>query len=253
VMASSRARSEEVADAWGVPQAYDDVEQAAASDADVVHICTPNASHERTTITPEQQQAIVEKAILHQADPSDNLLMASTGIFGDDEERIKETIKKASDEQLIQEWVTVMHKTPSGSDSLGDKYAAWKTAREGAPIQPQGNGEGEQPKRQPKVGSPEWKARTAFKCHVLDTSDVFEDLLLKYTGGLFADDDKTKKGEDRVRDNKEWLEWRTIVRDRIPNLDRKKIASGLMADQQNARKYSSDVIPRQSEASCGVR
>ena len=45
VMASSRARSKEVADAWGVPQAYDDVEQAAASDADVVHICTPNASH----------------------------------------------------------------------------------------------------------------------------------------------------------------------------------------------------------------
>ena len=45
VMASSQARSKEVAEAWGVPRAYDDVEQAAASDADVVHICTPNASY----------------------------------------------------------------------------------------------------------------------------------------------------------------------------------------------------------------
>ena len=51
VMASSQARSKEVAEAWGVPQAYDDVDQAAASDADVVHICTPNASHVPFAIT----------------------------------------------------------------------------------------------------------------------------------------------------------------------------------------------------------
>ncbi|HEV7559306.1 MAG TPA: hypothetical protein VGO00_27715, partial [Kofleriaceae bacterium] len=181
--------------------------------------------HERTSITPKRQQEIITKAILHEADPSDNLLMASTAWYGDDEDRIKDTIHKASDDQLIKEWTTVIHKSPNGSDSLGDKYTTWKTARDAAAADTKAT-EG---KRNPKVGSPEWKARTAFKCHLLDTSEVFEDLLLKYTGGLFADDDKMKKGEDRVRDNKEWLEWRTLVRDRIPGLDKTKIGGAIQA------------------------
>ena len=45
VMASSPERSREVAAAWGVEQAYADIDEVAASDVDVVHICTPNASH----------------------------------------------------------------------------------------------------------------------------------------------------------------------------------------------------------------
>ena len=45
VMASSPERSREVAQAWGVEQAYADVDEVAASDVDAVHICTPNASH----------------------------------------------------------------------------------------------------------------------------------------------------------------------------------------------------------------
>ena len=45
VMASSPERSREVAEAWGVEQAYGSIEEVAESKADVVHICTPNASH----------------------------------------------------------------------------------------------------------------------------------------------------------------------------------------------------------------
>jgi predicted dehydrogenase len=45
VMASSPARSVEVAEAWGLGTAYESLEQVASSDAEVVHICTPNASH----------------------------------------------------------------------------------------------------------------------------------------------------------------------------------------------------------------
>jgi predicted dehydrogenase len=45
VMASSPKRSREVADAWGVEQAYDGIDDVAESKAEVVHICTPNASH----------------------------------------------------------------------------------------------------------------------------------------------------------------------------------------------------------------
>ena len=45
VMASSPERSRAVAAQWGVPQAYADLDEVAAGDADVVHICTPNASH----------------------------------------------------------------------------------------------------------------------------------------------------------------------------------------------------------------
>jgi predicted dehydrogenase len=45
VMASSIERSREVAAAWGVGQAYSGVDEVANSDVDVVHICSPNASH----------------------------------------------------------------------------------------------------------------------------------------------------------------------------------------------------------------
>lgn len=45
VMASTPARSRQVADAWGVAQAYAGIDAVAESDADVVHICTPNSSH----------------------------------------------------------------------------------------------------------------------------------------------------------------------------------------------------------------
>ena len=45
VMASSPQRSREVAEAWGVEQAYGSIDEVAESKAEVVHVCTPNASH----------------------------------------------------------------------------------------------------------------------------------------------------------------------------------------------------------------
>src|SRR5690606_11515904 len=45
VMASTPERSREVADAWGVAEAYASIDEVAASDVEAVHICTPNASH----------------------------------------------------------------------------------------------------------------------------------------------------------------------------------------------------------------
>jgi predicted dehydrogenase len=45
VMASTPERSREVAEVWGIEQAYGSIEEVAESKADVVHICTPNASH----------------------------------------------------------------------------------------------------------------------------------------------------------------------------------------------------------------
>ena len=45
VMASTPERSQQVADAWGAGHAFTGIEEVAASDVEVVHICTPNASH----------------------------------------------------------------------------------------------------------------------------------------------------------------------------------------------------------------
>ena len=45
VMASTPSRSAAAARAWGVEQAYADLGEVVGSDVDVVHICTPNASH----------------------------------------------------------------------------------------------------------------------------------------------------------------------------------------------------------------
>ena len=44
-MASSPERSRQVAEEWGVEQAYANIDEVADSDAEIVHICTPNASH----------------------------------------------------------------------------------------------------------------------------------------------------------------------------------------------------------------
>ncbi len=45
VMASTPERSREVADSWGVEKGFAGIAEVADSDVDVVHICTPNASH----------------------------------------------------------------------------------------------------------------------------------------------------------------------------------------------------------------
>jgi predicted dehydrogenase len=45
VMASSLERSREVAQAWGAEEAYGSIEEVAESKAEIVHVCTPNASH----------------------------------------------------------------------------------------------------------------------------------------------------------------------------------------------------------------
>jgi predicted dehydrogenase len=45
VLASTPERSRTVAASWGVPQAFGSLEEVVASDVEVVHICTPNASH----------------------------------------------------------------------------------------------------------------------------------------------------------------------------------------------------------------
>jgi predicted dehydrogenase len=45
VMASTPERSREVAEAWGAEQAYGSIEEVSESKAEIVHICTPNASH----------------------------------------------------------------------------------------------------------------------------------------------------------------------------------------------------------------
>jgi len=51
VMASTPERSRDVAEAWGVEQAYGNIDEVAESKADVVHICTPNASHVPYAVT----------------------------------------------------------------------------------------------------------------------------------------------------------------------------------------------------------
>jgi predicted dehydrogenase len=51
VMASTPERSRDVAEAWGVEQAYGSIDEVAGSKADVVHICTPNASHVPYAVT----------------------------------------------------------------------------------------------------------------------------------------------------------------------------------------------------------
>jgi predicted dehydrogenase len=45
VLASSPARSAEIAGAWGTPCAFADIEAVVESDAEAVHVCSPNGTH----------------------------------------------------------------------------------------------------------------------------------------------------------------------------------------------------------------
>ena len=45
VMSSTPERSRVTAENWGVPEAYASLDEVAASDVDLIHICTPNATH----------------------------------------------------------------------------------------------------------------------------------------------------------------------------------------------------------------
>jgi predicted dehydrogenase len=65
VMASSADRSRQVAADWDIKQAYSVVNEVAESDVDVVHICTPNASHVPYAITLMQagKHVICEKPL----------------------------------------------------------------------------------------------------------------------------------------------------------------------------------------------
>ncbi len=45
VMASNPSRSQQVATGWGLESSYPDIDAVAAADLDLVHVCTPNASH----------------------------------------------------------------------------------------------------------------------------------------------------------------------------------------------------------------
>jgi predicted dehydrogenase len=45
VLGSRPERSAEAAAHWGLPNAYADLDQLLAGDADVVHVCSPNATH----------------------------------------------------------------------------------------------------------------------------------------------------------------------------------------------------------------
>lgn len=51
VMASTPERSQQVAADWKVERAFGSVDEVAASDVDIVHVCTPNASHVPYAVT----------------------------------------------------------------------------------------------------------------------------------------------------------------------------------------------------------
>jgi predicted dehydrogenase len=65
VMASSASRSEQVATDWDLPHGYPDIEAVAAADVDLVHVCTPNASHVpyATTLMRAGKHVICEKPL----------------------------------------------------------------------------------------------------------------------------------------------------------------------------------------------
>ncbi len=176
-------------------------------------------------VSPTSQTEIIRAAIAREHDPSNLLLDLSTHWSGDSEDRIKSTLRNASDDMLISQWTTVRQVGPDGSPSLEAAYRRWAASRAPAPATGA---------RRPRVGSPEWEARVAFQTYAIDTSRPLENLLLSSAGGLMTDNAATRDGERAVRDNSEWRQWRGLVRERIPGLDKDKIARaiGASADRE---------------------
>ncbi len=162
---------------------------------------TDQTTHLTTQIGVAEQLGVIEKAIRHQEDPSVDILDASIGVIHNKTDRIKDTLHKASDEELITQWTTIMNVAPSGTPSMKTTFDQWIAARAAA-----GGPSTTAAPRQPRIGSPEWEAKVALNSFVIDTSRVFEDELLHAAGGYFGDTHATADGETAVRDNKDWLE-----------------------------------------------
>ncbi len=158
---------------------------------------------------------LIRDGVLGVTDPTNERIHENAGPVSDDESGIANTIRAASDDHLILRWTTVCDHAPNGGDSLRDIYRNWRGVREAM------DSAGES---QPDMVQRERDLHMRFTNHVIDTSQGFEQLLLSHAGGAFADSRATGDGERRTRDNAEWLEWRTIIRERIPRLDASKIA-----------------------------
>ena len=179
---------------------------------------------------PATQLVCAERAVKKERDPSNLLFARYTGGIDDDEEMIKRTLREASDDMLISDWTTVMKYTPNGGLPLREvyhRYAGVRDREAGQRAAAPAPAAGGAPPQQ--TSQDLWDRRNAFAYYIVDTSRDLESQLLRFTGGLAADDHATHDGERRVRDNSEWLEWRTIVRDRIPHLDKSKILQAIGA------------------------
>ncbi len=174
---------------------------------------------------------VVRNAVLKKRDPSAERMRENLGAtvdmpdvggmpgstheveLDDDHDGLKNTIRGASNELLVDEWSNVKQKSLTNGPSLAEVYAEYKQAEKAA----QGHGE-LQPTREAELNAE--NKRLAFMNYTLDVSTAFEEMLLPHVGP--SDERKLTKhggtGPLKDRDNKKYNELLDLARERVVKL-----------------------------------
>jgi len=175
----------------------------------------------------KDERETVRKGVVHDMDPSAARVRNAWGVIHDNSEAVTETLKQASDEQLIDFWTTVNMQTVSGGESLATVYKHYRDAYDAA-----GGFKQVSSKEQDELNA----KKLDYMNYVIDISSWFEADLLPHAGGWFDDSKLTDPGAKRSRikqrDNKEYNEWRAIIRSRIPKLPKAKVAAKIGASDR---------------------
>ena len=174
----------------------------------------------------------VELAIMGASDPSTFRVLEQWHAFDDDEEGVEETLRKASDDHIMDAWSSVGRDKPNGEESLAAIYHRYRTAHDEAQAKARAAPPGASKDMPANVQT----LRNDYMNYVIDISGEFEDLILNFAGGAFSDDSKTAKDKQRSkvkqRGNEDYLKWRAIIRNRIPKMPVAKLAKRLRAEDR---------------------
>lgn len=182
----------------------------------------------------KDKQETVRKAVMREQDPSfDRILEAQDTIGRNNYDDISDTLKNASADKLLQDWLSITNTKPNGAKSFFDVYHAYRTAYDAA-----GGEKPESSKEQEALQA----AKLAYMDYVIDVSGMFEHDVLGASGWSYTHDkEPTKEAKDgeqkdltKARDNNRYNDWVKIIRDRIPTLPKAKIAEMIGATDRPA-------------------
>ncbi|MCW5805808.1 MAG: hypothetical protein KIT31_25785 [Deltaproteobacteria bacterium] len=183
----------------------------------------------------------IYRAVMKLTDPSDERLKSSFSsvatMFNDDAD-IEKTIKEASEDQILNNWSSIVVKrfAGAGGESFAEVYEDYRTAKAAAAVQ-----DG-QPPPSPEVMKKKQQTGANFARYVVEPSLQFENLVLPNAGSFLKDKDPTTRPDQQLdRKNPQFAKYRGALNERIRGLDAEKVSAklGITTGSEDAQMVAS--------------